>query len=146
MAVKVTGQPSFVDALMPAAVAGQLDRLNGLVKWYRFEKIAGHLRDPGGPGRPGWPVLVLLKAVLLQSLYGLSERELEEALNDRLSFRRFVGLSLEMAAPDHAAARTTARAMEGTRRRTCRRATTRAPADTSRHRAPSAAPRPARRR
>ena len=101
MAVKVTVQPSFVDALMPAAPAGQLDRLNELVKWYRFEKIAAHLRDPGGPGRPGWPVLVLLKAVLLQSLYGLSERELEEALNDRLSFRRFVGLSLEMAAPDH---------------------------------------------
>jgi IS5 family transposase len=39
--------------------------------------------------------------VLLQSLYGLSERELGEALNDRLSFRRFAGLSLEEAAPDH---------------------------------------------
>jgi IS5 family transposase len=86
---------------MAPAAAGQLDRLNELVKWYRFEKIAGHLRDAGSPGRPGWPVLVLLKAVLLQSLYGLSERELEEALNDRLSFRRFVGLSLETAAPDH---------------------------------------------
>jgi len=45
--------------------------------------------------------VVLLKSVLLQSLYGLSERELEEALNDRLSFRRFVELSLEMSAPDH---------------------------------------------
>jgi IS5 family transposase len=43
----------------------------------------------------------LFKAVLLQSLYGLSERELEEALDDRLSFRRFVGLSLEQAVPDH---------------------------------------------
>src|SRR5262249_21514712 len=36
-----------------------------------------------------------------QSLYGLSERELEEALDDRLSFRRFVGLSLEEPVPDH---------------------------------------------
>jgi IS5 family transposase len=101
MAVKGTGQPSLAEVLMPAARPGQLDRLNELVKWYRLEKVAGHLRDPGGPGRPGWPVLMLLKAVLLQSLYGLSERELEEALNDRLSFRRFVGLSLEQAAPDH---------------------------------------------
>ena len=39
--------------------------------------------------------------MLLQSLYGLSERELEEALGDRLSFKRFVGLSLEDATPDH---------------------------------------------
>jgi IS5 family transposase len=71
------------------------------VKWYRFEKLLAHLRDEDGPGRPGYPVLVLFRALLLQSLYGLSERELEDALNDRLSFKRFVGLSLEDAAPDH---------------------------------------------
>jgi IS5 family transposase len=46
-------------------------------------------------------VLVLFKALLLQSLYGLSDRELEEALDDRLSFRRFVGLGLEQSVPDH---------------------------------------------
>jgi transposase, IS5 family len=103
MAVKRTGQPSFVEALMPkgAGANAALDRLAGLVKWYRFEKLIGQLRDEGGPGRPGYPVLVLFRAVLLQSLYGLSERELEEALGDRLSFKRFVGLSLEDATPDH---------------------------------------------
>lgn len=103
MAVKRTGQLSFVDVLLPASAGShaQLDRLNGLVKWYRFEKLAGHLRDEASPGRPGWPVLVLLKAMLLQSLYGLSDRELEDALADRLSFRRFVGLSLEEGVPDH---------------------------------------------
>jgi transposase, IS5 family len=103
MAVKQTGQPSFVEALMPKGTGANaaLDRLAGLVKWYRFEKLVGHLRDEGGPGRPGYPVLVLFRAVLLQSLYGLSERELEEALGDRLSFKRFVGLSLEDATPDH---------------------------------------------
>jgi IS5 family transposase len=102
MAVKRTGQPSFLEALLSTkGGSGQLDRLHGLVKWYRFEKLIGHLRDETGPGRPGYPALVLFKAVLLQSLYGLSERELEEALDDRLSFRRFVGLSLEEAVPDH---------------------------------------------
>jgi transposase, IS5 family len=103
MAVKRTGQPSFVEALMPkgAGANAALDRLSGLVKWYRFEKLIGHLRDEESPGRPGYPVLVLFRAVLLQSLYGLSERELEEALGDRLSFKRFVGLSLEDATPDH---------------------------------------------
>lgn len=103
MSLKRTGQPSFVEALLPKAATGngQLDRLAGLVKWYRFEKLLGHLRDESGPGRPGFPVLVLFRALLLQSLYGLSERELEDALNDRLSFKRFTGLSFEDAAPDH---------------------------------------------
>ena len=103
MAVKQTGQPSFMEALMPkgAGANAALDRLAGLVKWYQFEKLLAHLRDEKGPGRPGYPVLVLFRALLLQSLYGLSDRELEEALADRLSFKRFAGLSLEDAAPDH---------------------------------------------
>jgi transposase, IS5 family len=71
------------------------------VKWYRFEKLLSGLRDETGPGRPGYPAMVLLRALLLQSLYGLSERELEDALLDRLSFRRFAGLSLEDDVPDH---------------------------------------------
>jgi IS5 family transposase len=102
MAVKRTGQPGFLEAfLVTSGSGGQLDRLSGLVTWYRFEKLIGRLRDEATPGRPGYPALVLFKAVLLQSMYGLSERELEEALDDRLSFRRFVGLALEEKVPDH---------------------------------------------
>ena len=102
MSVKRTGERGFVEAfLVTSGSGGQLDRLHGLVKWYRFEKLVGHLRDEASPGRPGYPSLMLLKAVLLASLYGLSERELEEALDDRLSFRRFVGLALEEKVPDH---------------------------------------------
>ena len=103
MAVKQTGQPSFMEALLPKGSGSNaaLDRLASLVKWYRFEKLLAHLRDEASPGRPGYPVLVLFRALLLQSLYGLSDRELEEALGDRLSFKRFVGMSLEDAAPDH---------------------------------------------
>jgi IS5 family transposase len=44
--------------------------------------------------------LVQLKALLLQQWYRLSDRDLEEALADRLSFRRFCGLGLEDAVPD----------------------------------------------
>ena len=103
MAVKRTGQPSFVEALLPRGAGSnkQLDRLGDLVKWYRFEKLIGHLRDEGSPGHPGFPVLVLFRALLLQSLYGLSDRELEDALSDRLSFKRFAGLSFEDKVPDH---------------------------------------------
>jgi len=101
MAVKRTGQLGFVDGLVGmSAGSTSLDRLAGLVKWYRFEKLLAPLRN-GGPGRAAWPPLVLLKALILQSLYGLSDRELEEAMSDRLSFRRFCGLSLAEGVPDH---------------------------------------------
>ena len=104
MAVKRTGQMSFVEAFIGGARIGGsspvLERVGSLVKWYRFEKLlSGFNHD--GPGHPGWPALVLFKALLLQSLYGLSVRELEEALADRLSFRRFCRLSLEETVPDH---------------------------------------------
>ena len=103
MAVKQTGQLSLVEAFLGGKAIGgasPLDRLSGLVKWYRFEKLLARLRDDG-PGRPAWPPLVLFKALLLQATYGLSDRELEEALADRLSFRRFVGLGLEEGVPDY---------------------------------------------
>jgi IS5 family transposase len=102
MAVKRTGQFSFVEALMPSGWGhnDRLERLTRLVKWYRFEKLLVGLRGEG-PGRPGYGPLSMFKALLLQSLYGLSDAELEAALLDRLSFRRFVGLSLEDEVPDH---------------------------------------------
>jgi IS5 family transposase len=79
-----------------------LERLLSEVKWYRFEKLLARLRSEG-PGRPPKDALMMLKALLLQQWYGLSDADLEEALNDRMSFRRFVGLGLEEAAPDHTA-------------------------------------------
>lgn len=103
MAVKRSGQLSLVDALVVRGSGGngRLDRVDGLVKWYRFEKLLKGLRNEGGPGRPSYLPLVMFKTLLLQSLYGLGDAELEEALADRLSFRKFLGLSLTEAVPDH---------------------------------------------
>ena len=77
-----------------------LERLSAEVKWYRFEKLLARLK-PEGAGRPPFEPLLMLKALLLQQWYALSDGDLEEALNDRLSFRKFVGLPLEGASPDH---------------------------------------------
>jgi IS5 family transposase len=48
-------------------------------------------------------VLVYVRILLLQSWYGLTDEGIEEALDDRLSFRRFAGLPLDAPAPDHSA-------------------------------------------
>lgn len=70
-----------------------------------FEALAAPIRADVAPeqpdgGRPFLPVVLMLKGLLLGRWYGLSDPQLEEQLRDRLSFRRFVGLSLNEATPD----------------------------------------------
>jgi transposase, IS5 family len=78
----------------------RLERVASEVKWYRFEKLLQKL-EPEAAGRPPFDPLLMFKALLLQQWYALSDAQLEETLNDRVSFRRFVGLGLEADAPDH---------------------------------------------
>lgn len=52
-------------------------------------------------GRPSYSGLLLFKMSLLQSWYGLSDYEVEEKVNDSLSFMQFVDLTLEDDVPDH---------------------------------------------
>lgn len=103
MAVKRLGQLSLADALVGGSGAGVLDRIDGLVDWGQLAAVVAVVRaETGEPGRPCWPGLVLLKALVLQAMYGLSDRETEAAMADRLSFRRFCGLGLQEGVPDHA--------------------------------------------
>lgn len=95
------GQLGFAEAFMAPGlgVNAKLEKIDGLVKWYRFEKLVARVR-PGEVGRPPYPSLSLFKALLLQQWYGLSDPGLEEALSDRLSFRRFCGFALDASTPD----------------------------------------------
>jgi transposase, IS5 family len=52
-------------------------------------------------GAPGYPPLTMFKIVLLQQWCTLSDPQAEEAVRDRLSFRRFVGVPLDADTPDH---------------------------------------------
>lgn len=51
-------------------------------------------------GRPHWPVPMMLRCLILAKLYNLSDPALEECLQDRISFRRFVGLGMADDTPD----------------------------------------------
>jgi len=80
-----------------------LDRLDAAVAWETLVKPILRLPEyQGGEkgGRPAWPALTMLKCVMLAKWFGLGDAQLEECLKDRLSFRRFVGLSLTDATPD----------------------------------------------
>lgn len=52
-------------------------------------------------GRPSYSGLLLFKMSLLQTWYGLSDYEVEDRINDSLSFMQFVGLTLDDEVPDH---------------------------------------------
>lgn len=102
MAERRIGQMSFADNLVADVVEANttLDRIAGLVDWTEIGALLSGMRA-GAMGAPGYPALILFKALLLQQWHGLSDPELEGALKDRLSFRRFLGVSLSERLPDH---------------------------------------------
>ncbi len=94
-------QLSLADALVDPRLGSndKLSRIDALIDWSRLEGLLSGLRS-GETGRPPYAPLAMLKALYLQALYDLSDPGLEEALLDRLSFRRFCGFGLEEATPD----------------------------------------------
>ncbi len=78
----------------------RLEKIDRLVQWKPLERGLKKVYA-AVEGRPSYPPLMMFKGLLLQQWYALSDPELEEALSDRLSFRRLVGLSLEQEVPDH---------------------------------------------
>lgn len=100
MGEKRIGDRGFAEAFMAPGIGSnrRLERIEELFDWARFERLLKPVRSD--LGRKGYPSLALFKALLLQQWYGLSDPGLEEALLDRLSFRRFCGFSLEDATPD----------------------------------------------
>lgn len=100
MGEKVLGMDGFADALVAPGVGRnvRLERIDELFDWRRFDPLLKPVRARSG--RKGYPSLSMFKALLLQQWYGLSDPGLEEALLDRLSFRRFCGFSLGDATPD----------------------------------------------
>jgi len=77
-----------------------LAKLNRLINWKPFEKILATLH-PSPTGRPAYNPLLLLKALIIQQIYGHSDPELELMLYGNLFYRRFLGLSATDPVPDH---------------------------------------------
>jgi IS5 family transposase len=102
---RINAQPTFTDAAVvdlggPRTIAF-LERCEQLVDWNGMVTTIAPLfpEQPKG-GRPFWPAVTMLKCVMLQKWFNLSDPQLEEQLRDRISFRRFVGLSFSDATPD----------------------------------------------
>ena len=77
-----------------------LEKLESKIDWKPFEALLSRVYSKTR-GRQSFPPLILFKSLLLQQWYNLSDYSLEDALSDRISFRRFVGISLSESVPDH---------------------------------------------
>ena len=53
-----------------------------------------HKERKSNAGRPGFDYVLMFKILVLQSLYNVSDHQIEYQIRDRLSFMRFLKLSL----------------------------------------------------
>ena len=66
----------------------RLGELATLIEWEPFREIVGDLytNTTEQGGRPNIEVVLMIKLLVLQSMYGLSDPELERQANDKISF------------------------------------------------------------
>ena len=102
-------QPGFFD-LSDAygrldAAGDPLARLDGLVDWSGLEVLMRSIvfdanTNGGRGGRKPLCGLMMAKILILQACNNLSDERAEFLINDRLSYKRFLGLELAQKSPD----------------------------------------------
>jgi len=81
-----------------------MEKINQVIDWSKIEAILLKHYTVGTTieGADAYSPLMLLKAFLLQKWFRIhSDPELENQINDRISFKNFLGLSFNKPSPDH---------------------------------------------
>ena len=81
-----------------------MEKLNQSIDWNRINTIllSHYIVGTASEGADAYPPLLLYKCLLLQKWFHIdSDPELENQINDRLSFKKFLGLSFSKPSPDH---------------------------------------------
>lgn len=78
-------------------------QMNDLLDWKKIGDIINLYYHKGKSvtGKPSYDGVLLFKMCLLQTWYGLSDYEVEDRVNDSISFGYFCGLTIDQVAPDH---------------------------------------------
>jgi len=76
----------------------RLELMKEQIDWNPFIPLVGSVYhdSPETGGRPHTEEVLIVRCMLLQNWYGLSDPELEYQINDRLSFRNFLGFPEEV--------------------------------------------------
>ena len=79
-----------------------LRKLRAIIPWDRFtRKLIKLYKGQGIVGRPPFDPALVLKVEMIAYLYNLSERQVEDYVNENLPAKFFVGLAVDQPAPDH---------------------------------------------
>ncbi len=81
-----------------------MERINKAVAWENIEALLKEYYHIGQSheGADAYHPLMLLKCMLLQKWFHIpSDPELENQINDRISFKKFLGLPFDKPSPDH---------------------------------------------
>lgn len=73
------------------------------IPWEGFRPLLSQIHDKprkSNAGRKPLDPVMMFKVLILQSLYNVADEQIEYQIRDRLSFMRFLDLSLEDAVPD----------------------------------------------
>jgi IS5 family transposase len=96
--------PSFADVFISRRKVKQtfFSQIDMIIDWTPIRKIieTAYTKGCKSTGRPGYDSLVPFKTELVRTWYDLSDGEVEDQVNDRLSFSHFVGLGMDDTAPD----------------------------------------------
>lgn len=102
--MKQTGFFDENDRLKELSELGDpLEKLNSVIDWERFRPVLTRIlkKEAQGPGgRPPYDYVMMFKILILQRVYHISDAQAEYQIKDRLSFMRFLGLSLCNDVPD----------------------------------------------
>lgn len=105
--MKVTSQPTLADSICDVRSrkikSTFFTQINTLIDWDSIEVQINKFYTKGksATGCPSYSGLLLFKMSLLQTWYGLSDYEVEDRINDSISFSYFCGLHIDQVAPDH---------------------------------------------
>lgn len=83
--------------------ATMLDQLNSIINWEEFRPTLEIIRNKdrkSNAGRKPFDVVLMFKILILQSLYNLSDEQMEFQITDRFSFMAFLELQLNDDVPD----------------------------------------------
>ena len=84
-------------------IGDPLERVTKAINWEIFRPMleAAFYNEPKAPGgRPPMDRVMMFKIVMLQKWYSIADDMTEYVINDRLSFQRFLGLTLDDKVPD----------------------------------------------
>lgn len=75
----------------------RLEPISNLIDWEEFRKFFEEIESK--VGRPAYDPILMLKMLIIQSWYGISDEELEYQVADRISFQKFLEFPNEI--PDY---------------------------------------------